>query len=99
MRIVLAPGVAPLLRLLDESAITVELTVDFEQDAQKSAVVFPGASDPALGYQRAEVDGLSVWWRQRLLLATRAHVTTAVRPRRVRIWLLGRAFAADAEYA
>ncbi len=41
MLIHLTAGVAPLLRLLGESALTVELTIDFEHDVRKSAVAFP----------------------------------------------------------
>lgn len=99
MHIKLGPGVARLMRELGEDAITVELTLDFEGDVLKRAVAFPGASDAGLGFQRATAGGLAVWWRQRLLLATGpARVTTAVRPRRVRIDAVGRALSAQAEY-
>ncbi len=100
MVIDLAEGVAPLLRVLGESALTVELTIDFEFDARKSAVAFPGASDPSLGFQLVRVDGLDVWWRQRLVGAAREPaVTTRVRPRRLRVATVGRALSATAEYA
>jgi hypothetical protein len=96
----LAAGVAPLMRAMGESALTVELTIDFEHDARKSAVAFPGPSEPSLGFQRVSVDGLDVWWRQRLVLAAREpRVTTRVRPRRLRVATLGRALSATAEYA
>ncbi|MDQ3945671.1 MAG: hypothetical protein M3357_11060 [Actinomycetota bacterium] len=100
MLVDLAAGVAPLMRAMGESALTVELTIDFEFDARKSAVAFPGASEPGLGYQRVSVDGLDVWWRQRLVLATREPaITTRVRPRRLRVATMGRALSATAEYA
>lgn len=100
MHISIGPGVARLVRELGEDAITVELTLDFEGDALKRAVAFPGASEAGLGYQRATAGGLSVWWRQRLLLASGpACLTSAVRPRRVRIEAVGRALSARAEYA
>lgn len=60
MVISLSAGVAPLLRLLGESALTVELTIDFEHDVRKSAVVFPGAAEEGLGFERVKVDGLDV---------------------------------------
>ena len=100
MRIHLDPQVAELVRRLGEQAITVELTLDFEGDVLKSAVAFPGASEPSLGYQLVTVEGLDVWWRQRLVLAAREpRVTTRVRPRRVYVSTVGRALAATAEYA
>ncbi|MGH8972587.1 MAG: hypothetical protein ACRD0C_05225 [Acidimicrobiia bacterium] len=100
MVIRLGSGVAPLLRLLGESALTVELTIDFEQDVRKSAVAFPGAGEESLGYERVCVDGLDVWWRQRLVLAAREpRITTQVRPRLLRVATVGRALSATAEYA
>ncbi|HEY3237926.1 MAG TPA: hypothetical protein VGL92_00080 [Acidimicrobiia bacterium] len=100
MVIDLAAGVAPLLRAMGESALTVELTIDFEFDVRKSAVAFPGPGEESLGYQRVGVDGLDVWWRQRLVLATREpSVTTRVRPRRLRVATVGRALSASADYA
>ncbi len=100
MRIHLDPGVTELVRRLGEKAITVELTLDFEGDVLKSAVAFPGASEPSLGFERVTVEGVDVWWRQRLVLATREpRVTTRVRPRRLQVTAVGRALAATAEYA
>jgi hypothetical protein len=96
----LSSGVVPLLRLLGESALTVELTIDFENDVHKSAVVFPGAAEDGLGYERVSVDGVDVWWRQRLVLGTREpRVTTKVRPRMLRVATVGRALSATADYA
>lgn len=100
VRIHLDPTVTQLVRRLGENAITIELTIDFEADALKSAVAFPGAAEPSLGFERIQVRGLDVWWRQRLVLATREpRVTTKVRPRHVHVTTIGRALAAHAEYA
>jgi hypothetical protein len=100
MVISLSSGVVPLLRRLGESALTVELTIDFENDVVKSAVVFPGPAEEGLGYERVVVDGVDVWWRQRLALGLRPpSVTTRVRPRRLRVATVGRALSATAEYA
>ncbi|MGH9040232.1 MAG: hypothetical protein ACRDZ3_08375 [Acidimicrobiia bacterium] len=93
-------GVLPLLRLLGESALTVELTIDFERDVRKEAVVFPGAAEAGLGFERVTIHGIDVWWRQRLLLGLlEPRVTTAVRPRRLRVATVGRALWATADYA
>ena len=100
MRVELAPGVADLLWRLGESALTVELTLDFEGDVLKNAVAFPGASEPSLGFQRIRVGNVDVWWRQRLALASREpRVTDAVRPRRVVVSRVGKALSAFASYA
>lgn len=100
MRVELQPGVADLLWRLGESALTVELTLDFEGDVLKNAVAFPGASEPSLGFQRVRVGDVDVWWRQRLALASREpRVTQAVRPRRVVVSRVGRALSASASYA
>lgn len=94
------PGVTDLLWRLGESALTVELTLDFEGDVLKNAVAFPGASEPSLGFQRIRVGDVDVWWRQRLALASREpRVTDAVRPRRVVVSRVGRALSAFASYA
>ena len=88
------------LRRSGEASVTVELTIDFEHDAQKQAVAFPGPGEPALGYSCQRVDGIDVWWRQRLVLATREpKVTDAIRPRRLLVDRVGRALAARADYA
>ena len=100
MRIELDPAVGKLLQRLGEKAITVELTLDFEGDVLKSAVAFPGASEPSLGFQLLTVDGLDIWWRQRLVLAAQEpRVTTKVRPRRLHVGTMGRALTVTAEYA
>lgn len=94
------PGVADFLRRSGEASVTVELTIDFEHDAQKQAVAFPGPGEPTLGYCCQRVDGIDVWWRQRLVLATREpKVTDAIRPRRLLVDCVGRALAARADYA
>jgi hypothetical protein len=96
----LGRGVVDLLRRLGEGAITVELTIDFENDVTKHAVAFPGAAEPAFGFQCQRVDGLDVWWRQRLVLASREpRVTGQVRPRRLFVGRVGRALSAEAAYA
>jgi hypothetical protein len=93
-------GVADLLWRMGETAITVELTIDFEHDAIKDAVAFLGPGEAALGYRCQRVDGIDVWWRQRLLLATReARVTGNIRPRRLLVDRVGHALAARADYA
>ncbi len=100
MRIHVDPEVTELVRRLGEKAITVELTLDFEGDVLKSAVAFPGASEPSLGFQMVTVDGLDIWWRQRLVLATREpKVTKQVRPKRLYVSAVGKALAVTAEYA
>ena len=100
MDVKLGPGVADLLWRLGETALTVETTVDFENDVLKTAVAYPGASDPSLGFERLRVDGLDLWWRQRLVLAAGEPSTTArIRPRRLVVGRLGRALHARAEYA
>ena len=76
MRVELAPGVEDLLWRLGEHALTVEVTLDFEGDVLKQAVAFPGAGEPSLGFQRVRVGEVDVWWRQRLVLASRAPRTT-----------------------
>ena len=40
---------ADLPQRVGEAALTVELTIDFEHDATKDAVVFAGAAEPSLG--------------------------------------------------
>lgn len=100
MRVELERGVADLLWRLGEEALTVELTLDFEHDGMKSAVAFAGASEARFGYQHVRVDGLDLWWRQRLVLADReSQVTRAVRPRRLVVRRRGRALDAFADYA
>lgn len=100
MRVELRPGVADLLWRMGEQALTVELTLDFEGDALKQAVAFPGASDPSLGFQRVRVGDVDVWWRQRFVFASREpQVTQAVRPRHLVVSRVGRALSAFASYA
>ena len=100
MRVELEPGVEDLLWRLGEDSLTVEMTLDFEADVQKQAVAFPGAGEPSLGFQRVRVGAVDVWWRQRLVLASRdPRVTTAVRPRRLVVGRVGRALSAWASYA
>jgi hypothetical protein len=100
VRIELGRGVADLVRRLGEGAITVEMTLDFENDVTKQAVAFVGASEPSLGFQRVAVDGVDVWWRQRLVLAAREpKVTTDIKPRRLLVARTGRALSAEVEYA
>jgi len=94
------PGVADLLWRLGEDCLTVEVTLDFEHDVQKQVVAFPGASDRALGFECLRIDGLHIWWRQRLVLATREpRVTAAIRPRRLVVGRVGRALTAEVHYA
>ena len=100
MDVELGPGVADLVQRFGERAITVEMTLDFDNLVTKQAVAFPGASEPSLGFQCLHVDGVDVWWRQRLLLAGgRCTVSTHVRPRRVVVSRVGRALAAAVDYA
>ena len=100
MRVELRPGVADLLWRMGEQALTVELTLDFEGDALKQAVAFPGASEPSLGFQRVRVGDVDVWWRQRFVFATREpRVTQAVRPHHLVVSRVGRALEAVASYA
>jgi hypothetical protein len=100
MRVEFGRGVAELLEGLGEEAITVEMTVDFENDVTKHAVAFFGASEPALGFQCVAVDGVDVWWRQRLVLATgEPRVTTDIKPRRLLVARVGRALSAEVDYA
>jgi hypothetical protein len=100
MEVELGRGVAELLRGEGEAALTVELTIDFELDAQKDAVAFVGPGDPSLGYRCERVDGVEVWWRQRLVLATREpRVTDDIRPRRLLVDRVGKCLTARAEYA
>jgi len=100
VRVELAPGVEDLLWRLGEHALTVEVTLDFEGDVLKQAVAFPGAGEPSLGFQRVRVGEVDVWWRQRLVLASRAPRTTdRPRPRRLVVRRVGRALSASASYA
>jgi hypothetical protein len=100
MDVELGPGVADLLWRLGEEALTVELTLDFEHDVTKHAVAFPGAGEPSLGFRRCHVDGIEVWWRQRLLLATREpRVTGDITPRRLLVGRVGQALSARVDYA
>lgn len=100
MEVEIGRGVADLLWRIGEAALTVELTVDFENDVAKNAVAFPGASDESLGFQCVEVDGVSVWWRQRFVLAEGLpRVTSDIRPRRVVVDRVGEALSARAEYS
>jgi hypothetical protein len=93
-------GVADLLWRMGEAAITVELTIDFEHDATKDAVVFMGPGEPTLGYRCQRVDGIDVWWRQRLLLAAgEPRLTSDVRPRRLLVDRVGKSLSARADYA
>ena len=69
---------------MGEKAVTVELTLDFEADVTKHAVAFPGAGEPGMGFSCVRVDGLDVWWRQRLVLAARdPKLSREIRPRRL----------------
>jgi hypothetical protein len=99
MHVELGPGVADLLWRMGEAAVTVELTIDFEHDATKDAVAFMGPGEPSLGYCCHRVDGIDVWWRQRLVLATREpRVTGDIRPRRLLVDRVGNYLAARADY-
>jgi len=92
-------GVADLVQRLGERAITIEMTLDFDNLVTKDAVVFPGASEASLGFHRVRVDGIDVWWRQRLLLARGEwRVSADVRPRRVVVSRVGRALSAAVDY-
>ncbi|MGH8972153.1 MAG: hypothetical protein ACRD0C_02995 [Acidimicrobiia bacterium] len=92
-------GVADLLHGLAEAAITIEMTLDFENLVTKDAVVFPGASEALLGFQCVRVDGIDVWWRQRLLLGSgQWKLSVDVRPRRVVVSRVGRALSAAVDY-
>jgi hypothetical protein len=100
VRVELEPGVEDLLRRLGEDSLTVELTLDFEGPEQKQAVAFPGAGEPSLGYQRVQVGGINVWWRQRIVLASlEPRVTDVPTPRRLVVGRLGRALSAHATYS
>ncbi len=100
MRVELGRGVADLVWRLGEAAITVEMTLDFENDVTKHAVAFVGASEPSLGFQCVAVDGVDVWWRQRLVLAAREpRVTTDIKPHRLLVARVGRALSAEVDYA
>jgi hypothetical protein len=100
MRVELGPGVADLLWRLGEAAITVEMTIDFEHDVTKHAVAFLGASEPGLGYECVAVDGIEVWWRQRLSTGFREpRLTSRIRPRRLVVGRAGRALSARVDYA
>ncbi|MGH9010629.1 MAG: hypothetical protein ACRDYF_12395, partial [Acidimicrobiia bacterium] len=84
-------GVAELVHRLGERAITLEMTLDFDNLVQKDAVVFPGASDASLGFDCVHIDGIDVWWRLRLLLGSgQWRLSTHVRPRRVVVSRVGR---------
>jgi hypothetical protein len=96
----LAKGVEDLLRHQGTDAVTVELTLDFEGTELKQAVAFPGAGEPALGFQRVRVRSVDVWWRQRVVLASvEPRVVTQPRPRKLVIGRLGRALTAHASYS
>ena len=100
MHVELGRGVADLLWRMGESAVTVELTIDFEHDATKHAVAFPGAGEPSLGYRCQRVDGIDIWWRQRLALGPRPpRLTGDIEPRRLHLELVGQAISARADYA
>jgi hypothetical protein len=100
MNVELGPGVADLLWRLGEAAITVETTLDFEHDVTKHAVAFFGAAEPSLGYECVAVNGIEVWWRQRLLTGMRdPKVTRRIRPRRLVVGRVGRALSAEVDYA
>ena len=100
MDVELGPGVANLLQRHGEAALTVELTVDFELDARKTAIAFPGPSEPSLGFRCVRVDGLDVWWRQRLVVGAHGpRLTDAIRPRRLLGERVGDARSAQVDYA
>jgi hypothetical protein len=100
MEVELGRGVADLLWRMGEAAVTVELTIDFEHDVTKHAVAFMGPGEPSLGYRCHRVDGIDVWWRQRLVLATREpNVTGDIRPRRLLVDRVGKTLSARADYA
>lgn len=100
MEVEFGAGVADLLWRMGETAITVELTIDFEHDVTKDAVAFMGPGEPSLGYRCQRVDGIDVWWRQRLVLATReAKVKRDISPRRLLVDRVGQALSARADYA
>lgn len=93
-------GVTELVAALGEGAMTVEMTLDFDNLVAKHAVVFPGASQASLGFRCLRVDNVDVWWRQRLLLANGdLRLSSTVRPRRVVISRVGRALSATLDYA
>ena len=99
MHVELGPGVTDLVWRMGEKAVTVELTIDFEHDATKDAVAFVGPGEPSLGYRCHRVDGIDVWWRQRLVLATREpRVTGDIRPRRLLVGRVGKFLSARADY-
>ncbi len=99
MHVELGRGVTDLLWRMGEKAVTVELTIDFEHDATKDAVAFMGPGEPSLGYRCHRVDGIDVWWRQRLVLATREpRVTGDIRPRRLLVGRVGKFLSARADY-
>jgi hypothetical protein len=94
------PGVADLLWRMGEAAVTVELTIDFEHDVTKHAVAFMGPGEPTLGYRCHRVGDIDVWWRQRLVLATREpRVTGDIRPRHLLVDRVGTTLSARADYA
>ena len=100
MEVELGAGVADLLWRSGEAAITVELTIDFEHDVTKHAVAFMGPGEPSLGYRCERVDGIDVWWRQRLLLAAgEPRVTGDIRPRRLLVDRVGKSLSARAHYS
>ena len=99
MEVELGPGVTDLLWRMGEAALTVELTIDFEHDATKDAVAFMGPGEPSLGYRCQRIDGIDVWWRQRLVLATREpRITDDIRPRRLLVDRVGKSLSARADY-
>ena len=96
----LGRGVADLLWRQGESALTVELTIDFEHDVTKHAVAFVGAGEPTLGFRCHRVDGIDVWWRQRFWLGgLEPRVAGEIRPRRLVVGRVGSALCASADYA
>ena len=100
MHVELGPGVVDLLWRQGEAALTVELTIDFEHDVTKHAVAFVGAGEAAFGYRCQQVDGIDVWWRQRLMLGGgEPRLTGDIRPRRLLVDRSGRALSARADYA
>lgn len=101
MRIEIGKEVHHLLAKLDEKAITVEFSLQFGDMVTKDAIAYPGAAPEGSDFQQMVIDGVELWWRQRISTHGNrpAMTTTKLKPRKVRLSSDGYLFTAQAQYA
>lgn len=102
MRVEISKQVHSLLDKLGEREITIEFSLQFGSDlVKKDAIAYPGAAPDNSDFQQIEVDGVRLWWRQRISTGwdRPAWTTTKLKPRRVKLHSDGFLFEAHAQYS